>query len=67
MNTLLRIAIQKSGRLQESSLNLLQESGLLFSNGKDQLKTQARNFPVEILFLRDDSKEIQDSHDQKHD
>ena len=54
MNTLLRIAIQKSGRLQESSLNLLQESGLLFSNGKDQLKTQARNFPVEILFLRDD-------------
>lgn len=54
MSTLLRIAIQKSGRLQESSLNLLQESGLLFSNGKDQLKTQARNFPVEILFLRDD-------------
>lgn len=54
MNTLLRIAIQKSGRLQEGSLSLLQESGLLFSNGKDQLKTQARNFPVEILFLRDD-------------
>lgn len=54
MSTLLRIAIQKSGRLQESSLSLLQESGLSFSNGKDQLKTQARNFPVEILFLRDD-------------
>lgn len=54
MSTLLRIAIQKSGRLQESSLNLLQESGLSFSNGKDQLKTQAQNFPVEILFLRDD-------------
>lgn len=52
--TLLRIAIQKSGRLQEGSLQLLKESGLIFSNGKDQLKTQARNFPVEILFLRDD-------------
>lgn len=50
----LRIAIQKSGRLQEESLKLLKESGLHFSNGKDQLKTQARNFPVELLFLRDD-------------
>jgi ATP phosphoribosyltransferase len=54
MKTLLRIAIQKSGRLQEGSLDLLKESGLSFSNGKDQLKTQARNFPVEVLFLRDD-------------
>ncbi len=51
---MLRIAIQKSGRLQEDSLTLLKESGLSFSNGKDQLKTQVRNFPVEILFLRDD-------------
>jgi ATP phosphoribosyltransferase len=50
----LRIAIQKSGRLQEGSLQLLRESGLNISNGKDQLKTQASNFPVEILFLRDD-------------
>jgi ATP phosphoribosyltransferase len=49
----LRIAIQKSGRLQEGSLQLLKESGLSF-NGKDQLKTQVRNFPVELLFLRDD-------------
>ncbi|MBT1704534.1 ATP phosphoribosyltransferase [Chryseosolibacter indicus] len=54
METLLRIAIQKSGRLQEGSLDLLKESGLSFSNGKEQLKTQARNFPVEVLFLRDD-------------
>jgi len=52
MNTL-RIAIQKSGRLQEGSLQLLRESGLSF-NGKDQLKTLVRNFPVELLFLRDD-------------
>jgi ATP phosphoribosyltransferase len=54
MNTVLRIAIQKSGRLQEESLKLLKESGLRFSNGKDQLKTHSTNFPVEILFLRDD-------------
>jgi len=54
MSTLLRIAIQKSGRLQEGSLDLLHESGLAFSHGKDQLKSLARNFPVEILFLRDD-------------
>lgn len=53
MNTLLRIAIQKSGRLQEGSVQLLKEAGLSF-NGKDQLKTQVRNFPVELLFLRDD-------------
>jgi ATP phosphoribosyltransferase len=53
MNTILRIAIQKSGRLQEGSLQLLRESGLSF-NGKDQLKTQVRNFPIELLFLRDD-------------
>jgi ATP phosphoribosyltransferase len=54
MKELLRIAIQKSGRLREGSLDLLKESGLSISNGKDQLKTQARNFPVEVLFLRDD-------------
>ena len=46
--------IQKSGRLQEGSLELLRESGLAINNGKDQLKTQALNFPVEVLFLRDD-------------
>jgi ATP phosphoribosyltransferase len=54
MKTALRIAIQKSGRLQEESLKLLKESGLHFNNGRDQLKTQADNFPVELLFLRDD-------------
>lgn len=54
MKDLLRIAIQKSGRLREGSLDLLKESGLSISNGRDQLKTQASNFPVEVLFLRDD-------------
>lgn len=54
METRLRIAIQKSGRLQEGSLQLLKESGLSFNNGKEQLKAEASNFPVDILFLRDD-------------
>lgn len=54
MDSLLRIAIQKSGRLQEDSLKLLKEAGLQFSNGKDQLKTQVKNLPIELLFLRDD-------------
>lgn len=54
MNNLLRLAIQKSGRLQEDSLKLLKESGLQFSNGRDQLKALVRNLPIELLFLRDD-------------
>jgi ATP phosphoribosyltransferase len=50
----LKIAIQKSGRLSESSKSLLEECGIKFSNGAGVLKTVARNFPVELLFLRDD-------------
>lgn len=50
----LRIAIQKSGRLREVSMKLLEEAGVSFSNGKDQLKTASSNFPVEVIFLRDD-------------
>ncbi|MDH5396738.1 MAG: ATP phosphoribosyltransferase [Cyclobacteriaceae bacterium] len=50
----IRIAVQKSGRLQESSLKLLKECGLKFSNGQNKLKAQASNFPAEVLFLRDD-------------
>ncbi len=50
----LKIAIQKSGRLAENSHKLLQECGIKFSNGTSVLKTAAVNFPVEILFLRDD-------------
>lgn len=52
--TTLRIAVQKAGRLQEGSISLLKESGLSFSNGRNQLKTEVTNFPVEVLFLRDD-------------
>ena len=50
----LKIAIQKSGRLSENSKKLLEECGIKFSNGAGVLKTTARNFPVEVLFLRDD-------------
>lgn len=54
MSTVVRLAVQKSGRLHDASITLLRESGLNISNGKDQLKTVVRNFPIEILFLRDD-------------
>lgn len=54
METVVRLAVQKSGRLHDGSIDLLRESGLNISNGSDQLKTMVRNFPVEILFLRDD-------------
>ena len=54
MRDYLRIAVQKSGRLHDGSIQLLRESGLQVSNGRDQLKTVVQNFPVELLFLRDD-------------
>jgi ATP phosphoribosyltransferase len=54
MSATVRLAIQKSGRLHDGSIELLRESGLSISNGRDQLKTLVKNFPVEILFLRDD-------------
>jgi len=54
MRNYLRIAVQKSGRLHDGSIQLLRESGLQVSNGRDQLKTLVQNFPVELLFLRDD-------------
>lgn len=50
----LRIAIQKSGRLNEKSIDLLQQCGIKFPNGGGKLITEATNFPIEILFLRDD-------------
>lgn len=52
--SVLKIAIQKSGRLSENSKKLLEECGIKFSNGISVLKTKAQNFPVEVLFLRDD-------------
>jgi ATP phosphoribosyltransferase len=52
--SVLKIAIQKNGRLSENSKKLLEECGIKFSNGISVLKTTAQNFPVELLFLRDD-------------
>src|SRR6476661_3593653 len=50
----LKIAIQKSGRLNEKSVELLKNCGLNFENYKSSLISSASNFPLEILFLRDD-------------
>ena len=51
---LLKIAIQKSGRLHDDSLKLLKECGIDISNGVNKLKSEASNFPLEVYFLRDD-------------
>lgn len=48
----LKIAIQKSGRLFEESLKVLKDCGISIDNGQDQLKVTARNFPLEVLYLR---------------
>ena len=53
-NHVLKIAIQKSGRLSEKSLQLLRDCGIKVSSGNRKLKTVASNFPLEVLFLRDD-------------
>ena len=54
MNETLKIAVQKSGRLYEGSMKLLKECGIEVSNGNNQLRVIAANFPVEMFFLRDD-------------
>lgn len=48
----LKIAIQKSGRLNEESIQILKDCGISIDNGNDQLKAEATNFPLEVLFLR---------------
>ena len=48
----LRIAVQKSGRLNEDSMRILKDIGISIDNGKDQLKAAARDFPVEVFYLR---------------
>ncbi len=52
MQPSLRIAVQKSGRLLDGSIQLLRECGIRIDNHRDQLKAPARNFPVEIFYLR---------------
>ena len=52
---MITMAIQKSGRLSEKSLNLLKEAGIHLDNGSQKrLLTRARNFPLQVLYLRDD-------------
>src|ERR1700748_3016108 len=52
--TRLKIAVQKSGRLTEASLDLLSTCGLKYSRGKDQLMCYGENMPLDVLFVRDD-------------
>ncbi|MCF8358299.1 MAG: ATP phosphoribosyltransferase [Prolixibacteraceae bacterium] len=54
MDTILRIAIQTKGRLNEESVELIRECGIKLTVGKRQLLSPAKNFPVEVLYLRDD-------------
>ncbi|MDE2305641.1 MAG: ATP phosphoribosyltransferase, partial [Gammaproteobacteria bacterium] len=50
----LRIAIQKSGRLTDASLDLLARCGLRYQRAKDQLMGHGENMPLDVLFVRDD-------------
>src|SRR5213595_4348931 len=50
----LKLAVQKSGRLTEPSLDLLARCGLKLSRGKDQLVGFGENMPLDVLFVRDD-------------
>lgn len=54
VNNLLKIGIQKSGRLSEKSLGFIEECGISFSRNKTKLISTSSNFPLEFLFLRDD-------------
>lgn len=51
---MLRIAVQSKGRLYEDTISLFQEAGIKISSSKRTLLVQSPNFPIEILFLRDD-------------
>lgn len=50
--TKIRIAIQKAGRLNEESIEILKDCGISIDNGRDQLKASSRNFPMEVFYLR---------------
>lgn len=54
MSSVIRIALQKSGRLSEDSYQLFKECGIRFDYGTGKLKSVSSNFPAEFLFLRDD-------------
>ncbi len=52
--TRLRIAVQKSGRLADPSLDMLEKCGIRFEKSKNQLFCQSKNFAMDLLMLRDD-------------
>ena len=52
--TKLRIALQKKGRLFDDSMALLKEAGIRFNLGTGKLVAESSDFPIEVLFLRDD-------------
>jgi len=54
MEQILKIAVQKSGRLHDASIKLIKECGLIIDNGGNKLKAPVKNFPAELLLLRDD-------------
>lgn len=54
MENILKLAVQKSGRLSEDTLSLITDCGISFTQTSGKLKAEARNFPLEFLFLRDD-------------
>lgn len=54
MESKIKIALQKSGRLSEDSLSLIKECGIQFNNGAGKLMSESSNFPIHFLFLRDD-------------
>ncbi len=54
METKLRIALQKKGRLHDDSMALMKEAGIKFNLGSGRLVASANGFPIEVLFLRDD-------------
>lgn len=51
---MIRIAVQSKGRLHDDTMELLSEVGIKVGNSKRQLLTAAKNFPIEVLYLRDD-------------
>ncbi|MFA6696207.1 MAG: ATP phosphoribosyltransferase, partial [Sphaerochaeta sp.] len=54
MAEVVRIAIQKSGRLSEKSLQIIKNCGIKFGSDARVLKEEASNFPLEFLYVRDD-------------
>jgi len=54
VKTFLKLAVQRKGRLSASSLELLRDCGIAFSNGNGKLKVSCDNFPLQLIFLRDD-------------